>query len=216
MNPQRLARKIAMANTEVAKSLKEYTGAAKRVLNYLCGGATPTQAAEACGVDKSYVSQLMSEEDFQTQVAAKLTKDFETAIKIDANYTEIEEKLSDKLKSTMPYLTNADQIARILKTVSSIPKKVVSKMPLNGEGSNGSVAPVTIAIPVVAKNVFLVSPNSEVVKLDGRDIVTLNSKSLNSLLKERREQVTIEQSKPVLIEKPNGKHRSKIDDFDDL
>lgn len=211
----------AMPNTEVSKPRKEYTGVAKRILGYLCGGATPAQAASACGVDESYISQLKSEEDFQIQVAEKLSKDFEVAIKIDENYTEVEKVLSERLRTVIGYMTNADQIARILKTVSAIPKKVQQRIPLNSETDGTAIAPVSLAIPIVAKNVFIVNPNSEVVQLDGKELVTLNSRSMESLLKEKRERVTIEQSKPVLIEKPNGKRierssSSTVDEFSDL
>lgn len=202
-----------MANLQVAKPRKEYTGVAKRILNYLCGGATPQQAASACGVDESYISQLKSEEDFQIQVAEKLSKDFEVAIKIDENYTEVEKVLSERLKSLIGYMTNADQVARILKTVSAIPKKVQQRIPLNAEVNGTSIAPVSLAIPIVAKNVFIVNPNSEVVKLNGKELVTLNSTSMDSLLKDKRERLTIEQSKPVLIEKPNGSNGKQRSSF---
>ncbi len=210
-----------MPNLEVTKPRKEYTGVAKRILGYICGGATPEQAANACGVDASYVSQLKAEEDFQLQIAEKLSKDFEVAIKIDDNYTEVEKVLSDRLRTLTGYMTNADQVARILKTVSAIPKKVQQRIPLNAETPGGSIAPVSLVIPVIAKNVFILNPNSEVVQLDGKELVTLNSRSLDSLLKEKREQVTIEQTKPALIGKinGNGKERSSsnaTDQYSDL
>lgn len=207
-----------MANLAVTRPRKEYTGVAKRILNYLCGGATPQQAASACGVDESYVSQLKSEEDFQIQVAEKLSKDFEVAIKIDENYTEVEKVLSERLRTLTGYMTNADQVARILKTVSAIPKKVQQRIPLNAEVNGSAIAPVSLAIPIVAKNVFIINPNSEVVQLNGKELVTLNSSSMESLLKDKKERVTIEQSRPVLIEKPNGsngKQRSSSSSAED-
>jgi hypothetical protein len=210
-----------MQNTELSKPRKEYTGVAKRILNYLSGGATAAQTAAACGVDDSYVSQLKSEEDFQLQIAERLTKDFEAALKIDENYNKVEEVLSKRLTEVISYITNADQITRILKTVAAIPKKVQQRIPLNSETDGTAIAPVSLAIPIVAKNVFIVSPNSEVVELDGKELVTLNSRSMESLLKEKRERVIIDQAKPVLIlEKPkvNGKQRiaSSTDEYSDL
>jgi hypothetical protein len=205
-----------MANTEVTKPRKEYTGTAKKILNYLCGGATPSQAAEACGVDDSYVSQLRAEPEFQAQILEKLTADFEAAIKVDKNYEEIEKLLSDRLVQMTKYMTNVDQMARVLKTITAIPKKIQPKIPLNAETNGGAVAPVLISLPIVAKNVFVVSPNSEVVKLNDKELVTLNSTAMDSLLKNKRERVIIEQSKPALIGKLNGKRKLSEDDFSDL
>jgi len=178
-------------------------------------GLHASQAANACGVTESFVSQLCTEEDFQKQIEEKLSKDFEVAIQIDKNYTEVEERLSKRLNEMTSYMTNVDQITRTLKTVSAIPKKVQPRIPLNPESEQGAIAPVSLAIPIIAKNVFIVNPNSEVVSLNGKELVTLNSKSLDSLLQVRRERVTIEQSKPVLIEKPNGKQRP-TDEYSDL
>jgi len=215
MNQSSVAQTLAIQKSELPKPRKEYTGVAGRVLKFMCGGCTPVQAANACGVTESFVSQLCTEEDFQKQIEEKLSKDFEVAIQIDKNYTEVEERLSKRLNEMTSYMTNVDQITRTLKTVSAIPKKVQPRIPLNPESEQGAIAPVSLAIPIIAKNVFIVNPNSEVVSLNGKELVTLNSKSLDSLLQGRRERVTIEQSKPVLIEKPNGKQRP-TDEYSDL
>src|SRR6267378_2240005 len=215
MNQSSVAQTLATQKSELPKPRKEYTGVAGRVLKFMCGGCTPVQAANACGVTESFVSQLCTEEDFQKQIEEKLSKDFEVAIQIDKNYTEVEERLSKRLNEMTSYMTNVDQITRTLKTVSAIPKKVQPRIPLNPESEQGAIAPVSLAIPIIAKNVFIVNPNSEVVSLNGKELVTLNSKSLDSLLQGRRERVTIEQSKPVLIEKPNGKQRP-TDEYSDL
>lgn len=203
-----------------SKPRKEYTGVAARILKFMCGGATPTQAASACGVDESYVYSLAREEDFQAQIAEKLSKDFELAAQIDENYNEVEKVLSKRLRDVIGYMTNADQIARILKTISAIPKKIQAKVPLNSDSGAGAVAPVSLLLPIVAKNVFIVNPNQEVVQLNGKDLVTLNSKSMDSLLQEKRERVTIEQSKPVVVgierKKSNGKQHPSSDEFADL
>ncbi len=215
MNPEKVAQTLTLQKAEASKPRKEYTGVAGRVLKFLCGGCTPIQAANACGVSESLVSQLCAEEDFQKQIEEKLSKDFEAAIQIDDNYNEVEKLLSKRLRDMTGYMTNVDQITRTLKTVSAIPKKVQPKVPLNAESNQMAIAPVSLAIPIVAKNVFIVNPNQEVVSLNGKNLVTLNSKSLDSLLQERRERVTIEQSKPELLERKNGKQRP-IDDFSDL
>lgn len=219
MNSTSLAPNLTSQTPELPKPRKEYTGVAGRILRFMCGGATAIQAANACGVSESYVSQLASEESFQSQIAEKLSKDFEVAAQIDENYQEIEKLLSKRLRDVTSYMTNVDQITRTLKTVSAIPKKVQPKVPLNSETGGGAVTPVSLAIPIVAKNVFIVNPNSEIVSLNGKELTTLNSKSLDSLLSEKRERVTIEQAKPEILgvkERKNGKQRVSSEDYSDL
>ena len=47
-----------------------------------------------------------------------------------------------------------------------------------------SLAPVKLMLPQVIINNFQISPNSEVVAIDGRELVTLNSNSIDSLVAE--------------------------------
>ncbi len=219
MNPTVNAPNQVSQISELLKTRKEYTGVAGRILKFMCGGATAVQAANACGVSEGYVSQLCAEESFQSQIAEKLSKDFEVAAQIDENYQEVEKVLSKRLREVTAYMTNVDQITRTLKTVSSIPKKVQPKVPLNSDTNGTAIAPVSLAIPIVAKNVFIVNPNSEVVALNGKELTTLNSKSLDSLLQGKRERVTIEQSKPEVLdvkERKNGKQRAFVEDYSDL
>src|SRR5712691_2877721 len=90
MNQNLGAVKSQSFNKEIPKPRKEYTGVAGRILKFMCGGATPIQAANVCGVSEKYISELCSKEDFQIQIAEKLSKDFEIASQIDDNYTEVE------------------------------------------------------------------------------------------------------------------------------
>ncbi len=53
MNPEKVAQTLTLQKAEASKPRKEYTGVAGRVLKFLCGGCTPIQAANACGVSES-------------------------------------------------------------------------------------------------------------------------------------------------------------------
>ncbi len=205
------------SNREITKPRKEYIGIAAKLLKFLGSGCTQVQAANACGVSEGLVSQLCAEESFQEQIAEVLSRNIEVASQIDENYVEVEKILSKRLRDVIGYMTNADQIARILKTVANIPRKTQPRVPLNLETVSGAIAPVALAIPIVARNVFVISPNSEVVKLDDKELVTLNSSSMESLLRQKRERVTIEQSKPVkFVEPVNGKPYQSSDEYSDL
>src|SRR6266850_8321470 len=94
---------------------KEYTGIALRLIKLLGAGCTQREASQACGVDESYISQLLKEREFETQVNEIIEKSFAEQSKIDTNYTELEKKLSERLLSQSEFMHNPDQILRTLK-----------------------------------------------------------------------------------------------------
>lgn len=184
-------------NQVVQKPRKQYTGIAARLLNILGSGTcSQVQAAQAVGVDPSFVSQLCAEEDFQVQIAEKLKKGMEVAIETDNNYAAIEKELSDRLRALAPWIQSPDQVIRTLKFVNEAKKKVQVNPAVNpGEGTERNKA-VRLLIPVVVKQTFITNPNNEIVQVDGRDLVTLNSNSMQELLKEK---LTIEDVTPKKV-----------------
>lgn len=169
------------------KERKIYTGTAARLLKLRGAGCTQSEAAKACGVDDSYVSQLEGEEEFKMQLNEIIRKTFEAQSKIDENYIQIEEKLSEKLLRSIEWMVNPDQILRTLKFANEAKRKVT---PSGGQGSiNGSdgeaLKPVTLILPVVIAREFVINPIGEVVSVDGRELTTLPSGNIQKLAREK-------------------------------
>lgn len=175
------------------KDLKEYTGTAKRILKLLAAGVLPSAAAKATGVDDSYVSQLCAEEDFQHQIAKEIQLAVESANKIDKNYTDVEEALSTRLRDIVGYMFDPDKILRTLKFVNEAKRKIqpTNGTPLNGEQALG-MRPVTIVLPTIIRNNFILNPNNEVVGISApeerevKELVTIGSTQMQSLIQEHR------------------------------
>lgn len=185
---------------EELKALKEYTGVAGRLLKLLGSGAcTQTQAAAACGVDDSYVSQLCGEEDFQLQIQEKINKSVEVANEIDTNYTSLEQTLSQRLADQAKMMFNPDQILRVLKFANEAKRKI---QPIQ-KNAEGGMAPSNhtsiLVLPQVIKQTFIVSPNNEVVSVDGRDLVTLNSESMKTLIQNKPSQPALPKNETTRI-----------------
>lgn len=173
-------------------NLKIYTGQAAKVLNFLKGGCTPAQAAQAVGVSEPYVSQLCAEEDFQKQIAQKLQHDFEQALETDKNLDEIEHLLTKKIKQLVPYMIGLDDVLKTFRVVNQSNRKLGAKIN-PAEGNNGvGVKTITLLLPKIIINNFITNPNSEVVAIDDRNLVTLNSSSIDSLAKKVMEEETID------------------------
>lgn len=178
-----------LPNTQTSVVRKTYTGLAARILSLLSGGCTQVQAAHALGVSEAYVSQLMAEDDFKHQIAENIQKDFEKSIAIDNNYLEIEKQLSDKLKTQIGFMHNPDQLIKTLRFVNDAKRKSGIGAAVNG-GTNGHSVPggpvtVNLILPKVVVQDFVLNPNNEVVSVDGKELSTLNSESLNTLVAKR-------------------------------
>lgn len=209
------------ANTVTSKKeLKRYTGTAGRVLDLLIGGATQEQTAHAVGVNPSYVSQLCSEEDFQIQIVEGMKSDIEKSISLDKSYLEIEVELIKKLKALIPFMFNEGQILRALKFVNEAKKKTQAYIPNSGfnpEGTQASVA--KIVIPTFIQQNFILNPNREVVGVDGRELVTLNSKALENMVSSKPALPNSEVARlpDQYVKSPNQSKRAlPADYFDEL
>jgi len=171
--------------------IKKYTGVAARILKLLSSGVcSQEQAARAIGVDPSYVSQLCAESDFQLQIAEELKKGIEQAVAIDETYGDIEKNLSSKLKELVPWMTSPETVLRTLKFVNEAKRKTQVGSP-EASGMNGSAngsegrGIVKLQLPNVIIQNFVVNPNNEIVAIGDKELVTLNSASLNQLVKSK-------------------------------
>lgn len=168
---------------------KIYTGNAARVMKLLGSGCSQVEAARATGVSEAQVSQLMAEKDFAEQVSDLVKKNFADQSVIDENYNAVEKKLSERLLKAADMMFDPDKILSALKFVNTAKRKIAPQENpgANGHGAGGTtiIAPVTLILPApVAKN-FIFNPNNEIVGIDGREVVTINSKGMEDLAKEK-------------------------------
>lgn len=172
------------------KELKKYNGSALRIMNALIGGATQEQAAKAVGVDPSYVSQLCAEEDFQLQVVEGIQTDIEKSVAIDKEYLNMEFDLVNKLKTMIPWMTTTDQVLKCLRYLNEAKRKSQHYIPntgINGNETGTSAGTATIIVPTFIQQNFITTPNREIVGIDGKDLVTLDSKALNRMITSKQQ-----------------------------
>jgi len=196
------------------KEQKKYTGMAARTQKLLIAGCLPAQAAKALGISEGMVSQWMAEEDFYAQVSEGIKKDLERNEAIDSNYGNIEKMLSDKLLTLVPYMIQPDQVLRTLKFVNDAKRKLDVRVPgeqtAGGVGANNGSA-VRLQLPQIVAQTVIINPQNEVVSVGNRDLVTLNSASMETFVATRRPT-----PKPALLgESTKLKHESK-DPWSDL
>jgi len=199
--PKELVREIG--GEGASKELKKYTGVAGRILNMLCTGLSPEEAAQAVGVDSSFVRHLKQEPDFIEQIKIKLQENTERAIQIDENYAAIEKQATDRLKTLLPLIHSPRDLMQ-LAAFANAAKKKTSIGPAAGSEGASSQPLVKVIMPTIILNNFTVNPNNEIVQAGGRTLTTLNSTSITSLIERAKDQQAIEHqqevSKPALLQ----------------
>lgn len=173
---------------QIDKTRKVFAGTAAKILKMLATGqVNQLQAAKANGVDDSYVSQLMADPDFSDQVRESVERLTADAIQIDQDYLEIEKDAVSKLKMQTKMVTNVDQLMRVARFANEAKKKVAMN-PLGSE-SAGTIKPVQLILPKIVVQQITITPNNEIVGVGDRTLVTMNSKSMQSLVQRHKEAI---------------------------
>lgn len=180
------------AVVNVINEKKIFSGTPGKILKLIgTGSANQVEAARACGVEESYVSQLMGDEDFRSQVEELLGKTFAEQSQIDENYIAVEKQLSETLKKNAQYILDPDQMLRTLKFVNEAKKKHQSGVGVSGTNGNTHTITERTAVLILPEKVaqkFILNPMNEIVGVDGREMVTLPSGNINALSAKIKEQ----------------------------
>lgn len=206
----------SQANTQAMPELKKYTGIAAKMMNLLASGVGELETAKACGVDPSLVSQYKAEPDFMTQLHEKINVAMQDAVAIDENYVQTEKILSQRLKDQSNMMFDPNMVLRTLGFLNKVARKTQPVMP-GASGSEGIQSrPVTLVLPTVIVREFVRNPNNEILGVGEKVLNTLNSTSLNQLVKERKNGSA---HPPVVLEneakKVNGSKKN-VDPYSDL
>ncbi len=162
------------------KSSPTLTSIESRALKLLGEGVAAEHVAAALGVTASYISQLLSDEGFSSQVAelryANLSKHNER----DASLDSLEDALIEKLSKSVSFIMRPMEMVRALQVVnaakrrgSSAPDAILTKQQV-----------VNITLPSVAINKFVTNVQNQVVQSGGQSLITMQSGELLAKLKE--------------------------------
>lgn len=162
-----------------APAVKVFTGTAKKLLDWIVSGLTQAEAARACGVDKTYVSQLCEDPDFKSQVDA--AKNVKVAQKIEVGnlYDDAELTALRNVKEALNWTTNLDDNLRVVAVLSkSRPKTAIVD---HNKPENSPQPVVRLQLPAFIVQQFFINPNSEVVAIGDTALTTLNAASMDSI-----------------------------------
>jgi hypothetical protein len=139
-------------------------------------GLSNDVVARAVGCDSSYISQLMSSEDFATEVVALRTKALTDNTVRDKKIDSLEDKLIDRLETAIDsnQIYKPTDILRAFNTVNAAKRRGVPSQ----EHLTSQQTIVNLQLPVVVINKFVTNSQGEVVEAEGKTLVTMSSSRL--------------------------------------
>lgn len=163
----------------------------ERVKQLLGSGLSNDIVSSTLGCDQSYISQLMAVDSFRDEVIALRTASLTAATQRDKKIDSIEDTLIDQLERTVEYIVKPGDLLRAFAMVNAAKRRGVPAH--ESTIINNNI--VNLQIPEVVLRNFQRNGSNEVVEVEGRPLVTIDS---GKLLRE------------VAQEQPNEGKRSEL------
>ena len=158
----------------------------KSILTYMSLGMNAERVAALVGVSPSRISQLLSDEDFREEVGKERAIGLLEARERDKRIDRIEDKCLDRLEQSIQSslsITKPMEAARIVQIVNGLKRRGGGEL-VGGQSVEASNV-VTLVLPLVTQNKFVINGVGQVVEVEGQTLVTLPSGGLAGLAKAR-------------------------------
>lgn len=151
----------------------------QRALELLGQGVGPEQTALALGISVSAISQLLSDENFQTAVAERRFKNLAAHTERDKRADSLEDKLLQKMEDLLPFISKPIEAARLYQIVNGAKRRGVSSPEQIGQTQQ--VVPLILPTQII--QYFQVNSNNQVIRAGNQDLVTVQSGKMPELAK---------------------------------
>lgn len=155
-----------------------------QIVSLLGLGLSNTEVALAVGVEPSYITQLMADDEFAAEVTTKRAAALTANSRRDASIDTIEDKLLNKLEE----IVDNQQLYKPMEVLRAA--SVVNQMKRRGvQASSGSTVInniVNLTLPAAVKRQYTLNNQSEVVDTDGQTLVTMPTSTLLKELANKR------------------------------
>lgn len=175
----------------------------ERILNLLGSGLDSAVVASAVGVTPGYVSQLLADQDFASKVIERRTIELTRAKGLDDSWDEIEERLLDKIKDLIPFLTKPRDLIQLLVYANNAKRKTTLTAGAGAGGQEGNT--VTVNLPQIVINQYKITMAGGMTEVAGRTLDIMKSSDLMKSLEKRRS----DGKEPQLLEHFTEKSRNQ-------
>lgn len=156
--------------------------AKESALELLSQGISASQVALTIGVQESYISQLLTNEDFATQVQERRIAASKEDLDYDKKLDRVEAKFLDRIEEKSGF-ANLQQSLQAFKTVNGARRRRDSGVVQQGQ--NHSTV-VVIQIPTAMVPKYTLNAQSEIVDVEGTTMVSASPKGVEEMLAEKK------------------------------
>ena len=153
----------------------------ERAAALLGSGLTATTVAASLGCSDSYLSQLLSREDFAARVASLRYETLAKHNERDSTYDSLEDSLLQKLTDSLPLMYRPMEILKSIQIVNaakrrgtSTPEAILEKQQI-----------VSLTMPVQIIQRFTTNIQNQVIQAGSQELLTIQSSSLAARLKDK-------------------------------
>lgn len=152
--------------------------AKESALELLAQGIAPGQVAESIGVEASYISQLMSDEDFLTQLQERKSASTQEDLDYDKKLDRVEGEFLSKIEEKSRF-ANLQQSLQAFKVINGAKRRKDSRTAPAGT-QIGVI--VTLNLPVSMLPQYQTNSKNEIVEVEGKTMVSATPKKLDEIL----------------------------------
>lgn len=152
-----------------------------KLISFLAAGVSQSAAAAACGVSPSLVSQLMESPELRDKLAMAKATSLSSDLEHDSRLDRVQDLVLSRVEATVGMITDPMKAVKALQMLSTVKRRTGETV---GEAAPTTI--VTLDLPASAKVAISLSRDKQVIAIDGRSTATLPSKSLSTMLSERK------------------------------
>jgi hypothetical protein len=151
-------------------------------LQLLSQGLQASVVAATVGVQESYISQLMADEDFRSELESRHVQQSEQDVKYDDKLDRVEDQYLDRIEGKL-HIANLQQSMQAFKILNGA-KRRKDRGLANITPQTGVVVQINLPVSIAPR--YITNQQNEIVEVEGQTMVSVSPKKLDALVQERK------------------------------
>ena len=152
------------------------------------------QIARKLSITEGYVSQILAKESLSSKIVEAKLKYLDEATQRDQRLNEVEDALLARLKEMIPSFYKPKDVLYAFSAINKAVRRGATTEVLQASVADQETKVININLPQVIKQRYKINSKSEVIEVEGRPLVTADSKQLyETAMKEHENESLIPQ-----------------------
>ena len=170
-----------------------------KIIDMLGRGIPAVQVASAVGCDDSYISQLMGDENIAAQVQQLRAEHFSEYVEQDKKVDSAEAAALAKVESLIPFITRPAEAVRVYSVLNAAKRRTAD----HASANQAPAQTVSLELPEAARVRFTLTPDRQVIEIEGRSLTTMPARTLAAQLEQRNAARMLTTTIPTRLLKPS-------------